>query len=229
MTPGMMYITDINNVQNQRIIGFVVDNQTKKYPLTCIDFTNDRVSIINYSNIQVKPLDITIKDYIIERNLINNTLKLLKNPNTGNKNSLKILNELYDELMIEYNNRLSQQEIDKNEKFDSRKNKEYFFGWNNIKRLIIEIVKIWSTKKSIFSKKRVESSVAFIIGQFGMVYYLIENINAMIISDFLIWASIEFIIAGWTVFQIEKGKKKYSSNDDTHMTESDNTDEPIIN
>lgn len=228
MIPGMMYITDINNMQNQKIIGFVVDNQTKKYPLTCIDFTSDKISIVNYSYIQVKPLEISIKDYIVEKNLIVKTLKFLKIPNTINKSTLKQLQELYDYLIVEYNKRLSQHESDENNK-SNKKNKKYFFGWTNIKRLIVEIIKIWSSKKSIFSKKRIESSVAFLIGQFGMVYYLMENINTMLISDFLIWASIEFVIAGWTVFQIEKSKKSQTSNDNTHLNEDEYTDSSIIN
>jgi hypothetical protein len=39
-----------------------------------------------------------------------------------------------------------------------------FFGWNNIKFVIRESIKMYSNEKSFFSKKRFETSVAFISG-----------------------------------------------------------------
>jgi hypothetical protein len=46
--------------------------------------------------------------------------------------------------------------------------KKWFFGWFNIKFLIKELVKLYSNEPSYFSKKRVESGIAFIVGQWGM-------------------------------------------------------------
>ena len=57
--------------------------------------------------------------------------------------------------------------------------KKWFFGWSNIKWLIKELIKQYSNDKSYFSKKRVESGIAFVIGQFGMVYFLIINIEKL--------------------------------------------------
>ena len=57
--------------------------------------------------------------------------------------------------------------------------KKYFFGWNNIKWFITEIGELYGNGKSYFSKKRVESSIAFIVGQWGMIYFLIENIDKL--------------------------------------------------
>ena len=50
---------------------------------------------------------------------------------------------------------------------------DYFFGWTNIKWFITEIGKIYSGQESYFSKKRIESGVAFIIAQWVWFYSLL--------------------------------------------------------
>ena len=85
-------------------------------------------------------------------------------------------------------------------------NKKYFFGWNNIKWVIKETVNIYSSKKSFFSKKRIESGIAFVIAQWGMIFFLLENINKMSTSDLFIWAGIEFAVSGYIINQIQKEK-----------------------
>jgi hypothetical protein len=85
--------------------------------------------------------------------------------------------------------------------------KKCFFGWINIKFLIKELIKLYSNEPSYFSKKRVESGIAFIVGQFGMIYFLVINIDKLTTSDIALWAGIEFAIAGYIVNQIQKEKK----------------------
>lgn len=85
--------------------------------------------------------------------------------------------------------------------------KKLFFGWTNVKWLIKELVNLYSNSSSFFSKKRIESGVAFIIGQWGMVYFLIKNIDKLSTSDITLWAGLEFAIAGYIVSQIQKEKK----------------------
>jgi hypothetical protein len=80
--------------------------------------------------------------------------------------------------------------------------------WKNLKWFIREIGNIYSSKQSFFSKKRIESGIAFIISQWGMIYFLTHNINNMSTSDFAIWAGIEFAVAGYIVNQIQKEKYK---------------------
>ena len=87
------------------------------------------------------------------------------------------------------------------------KSKKYFFGWTNIKFVIKEILKIYSTTPSYFSKKRIESGIAFIVGQWGMIYFLLEKISVMTSSDLAIWASIEFAISGYIINHIQKEKQ----------------------
>ena len=83
-----------------------------------------------------------------------------------------------------------------------------FFGWSNIKWAIKELTNVYSTNKSFFSKKRLESGMAFLVGQFGMVYFMIQNHSTMTASDLAIWAGIEFAISGYMVTQKQKEKKK---------------------
>lgn len=96
------------------------------------------------------------------------------------------------------------------------KSKRYFFGWTNIKWFIKEIGDLYSSKKSYFSKKRLESGVAFAISQWGMVYFLLEKISTMTTSDLAIWAGVEFAAAGYILHQIQKEKQVTSDvPDDT--------------
>jgi hypothetical protein len=85
--------------------------------------------------------------------------------------------------------------------------RKWFFGWSNIRWFIQEVGKIYSSSSSYFSKKRIESGVAFIIGQWGMIYFLIVNIDKMTASDIAIWGGMEFAIAGYMLTQIEKAKE----------------------
>lgn len=85
-----------------------------------------------------------------------------------------------------------------------------FFGWNNIKFIIKELIKIGSSKQSFFSKKRIESGVAFFVLQWGMIEtmnYLISRENTPM-SDFAIWAGIEAFICGYALNKIEEAKTK---------------------
>ena len=84
--------------------------------------------------------------------------------------------------------------------------KKWFFGWSNIKFLIKELIKLYSNEPSYFSKKRVESGIAFIVGQWGMIYFLTGHQQNLTMGEFLLWASVEFAVAGWVVNKIQKEK-----------------------
>ena len=87
------------------------------------------------------------------------------------------------------------------------KNKTYFFGWENIKWLVRELRDVYSSKKSYFSKKRLESAVAFIVAQWGMIFFLIEHHLRLTMGELLLWAAAEFAISGYMINQIQKEKK----------------------
>lgn len=85
-----------------------------------------------------------------------------------------------------------------------------FFGWNNIKFVITELIKIGSSKPSFFSKKRIESGIAFFILQWGMIEamnYMLEKENTPM-SEFAMWAAIEAFICGYALNKIEEAKTK---------------------
>ena len=84
--------------------------------------------------------------------------------------------------------------------------------WKNIIWFFTEIINLWSDKPSYFSKKRVESSIAFIIAQVGMIIYLVNRIDTMDIYEFLMWAGAEFLIAGYTISHIQREKKTKNLN-----------------
>ena len=85
-----------------------------------------------------------------------------------------------------------------------------FFG--NIKWFFTELMKIYSTEPSYFSKKRVESGIGFVIAEWGMIYFILQKIDNMVVTDFAIWASIQFVVAGYMVNQIQKEKTSDASN-----------------
>lgn len=90
--------------------------------------------------------------------------------------------------------------------------KKYFFGWNNIKWFIREFGKIYSGQKSYFSKKRLESGISFFIGQFGMIVFFVLTYNTLSMSDFIMWASLEFAVGGYITHQIQRQKRYYINN-----------------
>ena len=104
----------------------------------------------------------------------------------------------------------------------TKQNKKYFFGWTNIKFGITEIIKMFSEGKSFFSKKRIESSIAFTIAQFGMVWYLIKHIDTMSTEEIVFWAATEFTIAGYMVYHIQKQKKNEIAGQTTISDENNN-------
>jgi hypothetical protein len=89
--------------------------------------------------------------------------------------------------------------------------KTWFFGWENIKWVIREIGNMYSSKKSYFSKKRIESGMAFIVAQWGMIFFLLEKHDGMTSSDLALWAGIEFAVSGYIISQIQKEKNQASS------------------
>jgi hypothetical protein len=89
--------------------------------------------------------------------------------------------------------------------------KKFFFGWENIKWGIKEMVNIYSSNPSFFSKKRIESGVAFLIAQFGMVFFLLQKYQGLSMGEFLLWAGAEFAVSGYIINKIQKEKEQEQS------------------
>lgn len=108
--------------------------------------------------------------------------------------------------------------------------KKYFFGWGNFRWAIKNIILVYSGKKSYFSKKRLESGLGFVIAEWGMVFWLVNKHESMVTSDFAIWASIQFFVAGYIINQIEKSKVNHRMSATitatTSISADDNGEDP---
>ena len=78
-----------------------------------------------------------------------------------------------------------------------------------------EVMNIYSNKDSFFSKKRIESGIAFIIAEWGMIYYFMTKIDTIGTVELFTWASIQFFVAGYMINQIQKEKTDGSDNSNT--------------
>lgn len=83
-----------------------------------------------------------------------------------------------------------------------------FIGWTNIKWLIKQLIAMYSSKPSYFSKKRFESSIAFLCAIFLIVGHAIYNRATITNSEIIADAVVLFGIAGYTVKMIENSKKE---------------------
>ena len=100
------------------------------------------------------------------------------------------------------------------------KKKLGFFG--SIGWFFKELMKIYSTEPSYFSKKRVESGIGFIIAEWGMIFFLLKKYETMSMTDFAIWASMQFVVAGYIINQIQKEKKDSELSNSTDATLQEN-------
>ena len=85
--------------------------------------------------------------------------------------------------------------------------KKYFFGWTNLKWFIRNCVAVYSNVDSFFSKKRVESNIAFMTFMSGYIFYFIHKYNIMDVYDLLVWGTPLALIAGYQLNQIQKEKR----------------------
>lgn len=83
-----------------------------------------------------------------------------------------------------------------------------FFGWSNLKWLITEFLAMYSTKDSYFSKKRFESSIAFLGGMGLILLHAYYNRATITNSEILADAALLFTVSGYAVAQIQKEKKE---------------------
>lgn len=98
---------------------------------------------------------------------------------------------------------------------------------DKVKWVIVELVKVYSSKPSYFSKKRIESGVGFIIAEWGMIFFLIRRIDVLDAYEFAVWASIQFLVAGYMVKQIQKQKEFENYEEEPYSDDYDDSEEPI--
>ena len=83
---------------------------------------------------------------------------------------------------------------------------KWLFGITNIRWGIKELIKLGSSQPSYFSKKRIESGLAFWLLLSGHSYWLIVHITTMTAVDLTIWGSTLAIVCGYYTKQIENAK-----------------------
>ena len=76
-----------------------------------------------------------------------------------------------------------------------------------IKWFFTELMNMYSAKTSYFSKKRIESGIAFVIAQWGMIFFLLEKHTTLTMGEFLLWAAAEFAVSGYIINKIQQEKK----------------------
>lgn len=76
-----------------------------------------------------------------------------------------------------------------------------------IRFYIKELIKMYSSEKSFFSKKRIESGLAFVIGQIMMIVYFANKLPTLTTTDFITLIVVEFLLAGYLVNKTELAKK----------------------
>ena len=82
-----------------------------------------------------------------------------------------------------------------------------------IKWFIRELINMYSNKDSYFSKKRFESSIAFLTAVILIVWHSISIWKTISTTEIISEAVVLFGIAGYTVSKIEAEKKATSSTD----------------
>lgn len=86
-----------------------------------------------------------------------------------------------------------------------------FIGWTNIRFVLKELVNMYSSKDSYFSKKRIESGAAFIFALVMTSFFIYKKIDTMDIWTFGYILTTWLFIAGYTVNQIQSEKKPPSN------------------
>ena len=93
--------------------------------------------------------------------------------------------------------------------------KKYFFGWENIKQVLIDLYETWSSKDSKLSSKRIERtaftvvSILMTVGCF--IYLWIHQI--LTAMDTIMLNGSMLLAAGYNMSQTQKEKKEIRIED----------------
>lgn len=93
--------------------------------------------------------------------------------------------------------------------------------WNTIKWLIKEFIKVGSSEKSFFSKKRIFEIIAFSSGEITLLAFFFYNIARLSTMEATGIATLFFAVAGYTLTKTEAAKKTYLEG----ITSDNNLDE----
>jgi len=72
---------------------------------------------------------------------------------------------------------------------------------------IKEFIKIFSDEPSFFSKKRIESGIAFAFGQLFLLVFFFYNLEQLTTTETIALSTLEFSISGYIINHIQKQKQ----------------------
>lgn len=90
------------------------------------------------------------------------------------------------------------------------KHKKFFFGWGNIKFVIVELIKTFSNKPSFFASKRIERGLFVMSGLGSIVYYMIVNIHKLSSGEVIALSSVLLACGGYLLKQTQAEKELLS-------------------
>jgi len=93
---------------------------------------------------------------------------------------------------------------------------------NNLRWFVKEMVKLYSGEPSYFSKKRVDSGIAYAFAFWMTVFYLKNRISDMDIWSFGYVLTAWLFIAGYNISQIQSEKKMNAANEQKSIQNNDN-------
>ena len=100
--------------------------------------------------------------------------------------------------------------------------RKFFFGWANIKFVIVELIKTFSNKPSFFSSKRIERALFVGTGMGSIVYYIIVNISKLSSGEIIALSSVLLACGGYLLKQSQTEKITNTINGDGDKDKKDN-------
>lgn len=82
--------------------------------------------------------------------------------------------------------------------------KEALFTWDNWKLLFVELLKMYSHKPSLFSKKRFHEGIAYGVLVHGWLYSLVEYVAD--IASFAVWVGTIMPFIFYNLYKTQKEK-----------------------
>ena len=86
--------------------------------------------------------------------------------------------------------------------------KKYFFGWENIKWVILQIGLTLSNQESFFSSKRIERVILFNTAVVSWMIWFYYHFRTITYTEMMATTGMLFIYAGYTMNMTEKEKLK---------------------
>lgn len=75
-----------------------------------------------------------------------------------------------------------------------------------------ELINIYSNKESFFSKKRIESGIAFALAQLFLIAFFFYYLDQLTTTEVVALSTLEFSISGYMINHIQRQKQDNNKN-----------------